>query len=107
MDDTQKLDLTAAVADMASTLMGAEISGLMCQEAESIAAVLAVAGHMPAAGHVLMVHADHDDEPGDTHHDVYAALIAPGGGFSHSETDEPFRLAMDHARGFLRAAVAS
>jgi hypothetical protein len=48
-----------------------------------------------------MMHGDTDREEGDVHRDVYLALQEPGAGFSWSEDDEPFRLAMVHARQLL------
>jgi hypothetical protein len=94
--------LAMAVEGMADTLMeltmGDTFAGMTCREAESIAAVLVVAGRMNAAAHVVMMHGDGDDEQDDRHHDVHAALREPGAGFSHNEADEPFQLAMVHAR---------
>jgi hypothetical protein len=94
--------LAHAVDHMADTLKGLDFGNtfgsMTCEEVESIAAVLAVAGHVDAAAHVLMMHGDGDSDEGDVHEDVYLALQEPGAGFSWSEDDEPFRLAMVHAR---------
>lgn len=97
--------LAHAVDYMARILKGLDIGNafgsMSCEEVESIAAVLAVAGHVDAAAHVLMMHGDGDSDEGDLHQDVYLALREPGAGFSWSEDDEPFRLAMAHARQLL------
>lgn len=97
--------LAQAVDYMARILKGLNagdaFGSMTCEEVESIAEVLAVAGHMDAAAHVLMMHGDTDREEGDVHRDVYLALQEPGAGFSWSEDDEPFRLAMVHARQLL------
>ncbi len=97
--------LATAVEGMADTLLGLDIGdvfgGMTCNEVESIAHVLAVAGRLDAAAHVLMMHGDGDDETDDTHHDIHTALNAPGAGFSHDETDEPYRLAMEYARDLV------
>ena len=97
--------LATAVDHMAEVLLGLDIggtfAGMACDEAESIAEVLAVAGRMDAAAHVLMMHGEGDMDEDDAHEDVYLALQEPGAGFSHDEDDEPFRLAMQHARALV------
>jgi hypothetical protein len=94
--------LATAVEGMADTLMtldcGDVFSGMTCGEMDSIATVFVVAGRMDAAGHVVMMHAEGDYEEEDEHNDVYLALQEPGAGFSHDVADEPFRLAVEHAK---------
>jgi hypothetical protein len=101
--------LATAVEQMADRMMaidgGGVFSGMSCWEAESIATVLALAGRMDAAAHVIMMHGQSDTEGpsdddgfGDAHHDVYEALEREDSSLSHDEADEPFRLAMAHVR---------
>lgn len=104
--------LADAMAEMARATMGIDCGGtfdsMSCTEAESFAAALAHAGHLEAAGHLLMMHAEGDsDGPnpvhgdrGDQHHGIYLA-IQDAGGFSHDEDDAPFGMAMARVREIL------
>jgi hypothetical protein len=64
--------LGEAIADMADALGSQDVFGdggttLNCIEADRIARVMALAGHLDAAVHFLAGHAEGDDE-GDDHH---------------------------------------
>jgi hypothetical protein len=69
-------ELLASIADMADALGQSEFAfaHLTCGEADSVVAVLALAGHLGVAASLVIGHST-DDEDGDKHHAIYDAWV--------------------------------
>jgi hypothetical protein len=92
--------LLTAVQRMADCLDGIDIgdvfAGFSCTELDSIALVLAEAGHLSTARWVLLRHAE-DDEEDDLHKDIHDALTSDG-----SPGDAARALTRDYVDQLLR-----
>jgi hypothetical protein len=79
-------ELLTGIAAMAETLDQSEFAfaHLTCSEADSVVAVLAVAGHLRVAISLVIGHAT-DDEDGDQHYAVHEAWVRYDNGGDRAE----------------------